>query len=194
MKHIKLFESFGQMGENPALIVAEGDWTGITQTGEAVDFTALMVVDVTYYTNPTPEQISQIQDYVGFDMEPLSPDDAAYEIMSGDQGGTNLYKDNQEGLAFLVDKSKGPEEIEKEIQNIIDIFNEGGDTGADMVIDVLSDPDAKNIYTPEYLAHCRACLKLDSGAQQYITKYPLPAGNDIGPERLMKRKLIFRVV
>ena len=40
MKHVKLFEDFGQMGQDPALIVATGDWTGITQTGEAVDFTS----------------------------------------------------------------------------------------------------------------------------------------------------------
>jgi|GEM_PF-7130687 len=191
MKHIKLFENFVQMGENPALIVAKGDWTGITQTGEGVDFTAPAVVNVTYYTNPTPEQISQAKDA---NLEPYSPEDAAYEIMSGDQGGSNLYKDNQEGLAILVDRSKGPEEIERIIQGIIDITNQGGDTGADMVIDVLSDPDAKNLYAPEYLAHLRACLELDIIGQEYIKKYPLPAGNSIGPKRLMERKLIFEVV
>ena len=198
MKHVKLFEDFGQMGQGPALIVATGDWTGITQDGEGVDFTAPAVVNVTYYTNPTPEQISEVQNMYGQTMygqtEPWSPDDAAYEIMSGDQGGTNLYKDNQEGLAILVDRTKGPEEIERIIQNIIDITNKGGDTGADMVTDVLSDPDAKNLYTPEYLAHCRACLELDPIAGRYTQKYPLPAGNGMGPKKLMKRRLNFQVV
>jgi hypothetical protein len=188
MKHVKLFEDFGQMGQGPALIVATGDWVGITQTGEAVDFTAPAVVNVTYYENPTPEQISEN----GPDI--WSPEEAVYEIMSGDQGGTNLFKDNQEGLAILVDRSKGPEEIEREIQEIIDITNEGGDTGADMVIDVLSDPDAKMIYTPQYLAHCRACLAKDPIGKKYIQKYPLPAGNRIGPKKIMERRVNFQVV
>jgi hypothetical protein len=191
MKHIKLFEDFGQMGQGPALIVATGDWTGITQTGEAVDFTSPAVVNVTYYENPTPEQMSQV---TYGDDSIWDPDDAVYEIMGGDQGGTNLYKDNQEGLAILVDRSKGPEEIEREMQDIIDISNEGGDTGADMVIDILSDPDAKSIYTPEYLAHCRACLAKDPTGKEYVKKFPLPAGNGIGPKRLMKRRVNFQVV
>lgn len=191
MRHIKLFESFDQMEQDPALIVAKGDWTGIMNSGEPVDFTAPTTVNVTYYTNPTPEQISQ----AGHGQEEIwSPDDAVYEIMSGDQGGTNLYKNNQEGLAILIDKSQSPEEIKRKIQNIIDITNEGGDTGADMVIDVLSDPDAKEMYTPEYLDHCRACLAKSPIDLEYIQKYPLPAGNDIGPERLMERKLVFEVV
>jgi hypothetical protein len=172
MKHIKLFESFTQMEQGPALIVAKGDWTGITQTGEAEQFTVPKVIDVTYYENPTPEQISQIQDASIF-----TPEQAAAEIIGGDQGGNNLAKDNQEGLAFLVDKSEGPEEIERMIQDAIDIFNEGGDTGADQPY-ILEDPDAQEIYTPQYLAHCRACL----------------AGNGKGSQKLMKRTLNFQVV
>ena len=174
MKHIKLFEDFGQMGQGPALIVATGDWTGITKTGEAVDFTVPAVVNVTYYTNPTPEQMSQIT--YGQE-EVFSPEDAVAEIIGGDQGGTNLYKDNQEGVAILVDKSQSPKEIKREIQRIINVFNEGGDTGADQFTSVLEDPNAKDIYTPKYLAHCRTS-----------------AGNGIGPKILMKRRVNFQVV
>lgn len=198
MKHIKLFESFGQMEQGPALIVATGDWTGITQTGEAVDFTVPAVVNVTYYINPTPEQISQATKEFpsGYPLEEtiFSPDDAAYEIIGGDQGGTNLYKDDQEGVTLLVDKSKGPEEIERVIRRMINVFNEGGDTGADQFTSVLENPDAKDIYTPEYLAHCRACLEKDPIGGGYTKKFPLPAGNGIGPKRLMKRQLNFKVV
>ena len=198
MKHIKLFENFSQIGQDPALIVATGDWTGITQTGEAVDFTTPMVINVTYYANPTPEQISQVQNihqqFFYDEADIWSPEDAVTEIMSGDQGGTNLFKDNQEGLTILIDKSEGPEEIERKIQETLDIINEGGDTGADQFTSVLEDPDAKNIYTPEYLAHCRACLELDELGQNYVEKYPLPAGNAIGPQKLMKRRVNFNVV
>jgi hypothetical protein len=198
MKHIKLFEVFGQMEQGPALLVAKGDWTGITRTGEAVDFTTPMVINVTYYANPTSEQINQVQNthqqFFYDEADIWSPEDAVTEIMSGDQGGTNLFKDNQEGLAILIDKSEGPEEIERKMQETLDIINEGGDTGADPFVSVLEDPDAKNIYTPEYLAHCRACLAKDNIGQSYIGKYPLPAGNGNGPKRLMIRRLNFQVV
>ena len=193
MRHIQLFEDYGlgkNFGAGPALIVAKGDWTGITQTGEAVDFTSPAVVDVKYYTNPTPKQIGQVT----YGQEDISsPEDAVTEIMSGDQGGTNLFKYKEDGLAILIDKSEGPQEIERKIQRILDIVNEGGDTGADPVVDVLEDPDAKDLYTPEYLAHCRACLAKDPTSIKYTKKYPLPAGNGIGPKKIMKRRVNFQV-
>jgi hypothetical protein len=190
MKHIKLFEAFGQMGQGPALIVAKGDWTGITKTGEAEQWTVPKVIDVEYYENPTPEQISQIQDASIF-----TPEEAAAEIIGGDQGGNNLSKDNQEGLAFLVDRSKGPEEIERMIQDMIDVFNEGGDTGADQFYAILEMPDAQEEFTPQYLAHCRACLAKGSAHMRNLyKKHQLPGGNDKGSQKLMKRTLNFQVV
>jgi len=183
MKHIKLFENFAQMAgmrENPALIVAKGDWTGITKDGAVPPYTSPLKYMVTYYANPTQDQIDQALNYdPAYGEEIWNPSYAVAEIMGGDQEGNNLAKDDQEGLAILVDKSKGPEMIERELRDILDVFNEGGDTGADQFMSVLEDPGAKDNYTPAYLNHCRAC-----------------AGNDMGPwkKRLMKRELIFKVV
>ena len=178
MKHVKLFEQFTSSGSdmNP-VIVAKGDWSGILldPTNENISMHASFIqpstFTVDYITNPKtgegpggPSGSYGIYDNL---------EDIALDILSGDQNGHVLAPkdfarpshakgsqadiDEKNGIQRMeVDPSIDPEEIRATLQGDVDIINtDGWDQEGVEAQDIVSDPRASSIYTPEYIRHCK---------------------------------------
>ena len=169
MKHIKLFESFSS--QPSALIVANGDWSGIMKNPkDSTSWINPSTYYVTYYSNPSQSELSMNQGYVITDLS-----DIVSDIFGGDQNGGNLENGD---LKMLVDRNISTRDIQASLQEYINKINLDPRMSGeeDMAQTILEEPNAREIYTPEYLAHCRQILQGEN------------------TRNLMQRALVFKVL
>ena len=83
--------------------------------------------------------------------------------------------DEKNGIVRLsVDSSIDPEEIRSALEVALDTINSDSyDEEGDTAQDIVSDPRASSIYTPEYIRHCQMLVD--------------------GKPTSMKRKLVFNI-
>ena len=196
MKHVKLFEAFGNQASNP-VITATGDWSRLVMGGTPMEWVHPDTLVVTYHTNPTPVMAKEASKY-----GTINPDESVDEIVGGDQNGGNI---TQRGgmVKFLADPSYNPEDYENELKIMIDQFNaDPGGFESDMCQSLLEDPEQE--LTPEFLSHCKKIVAGSEMSQKYIGKYPeyyskhseiLPGGDRSRIKIMDPRvRLIFKVV
>ena len=193
MKHVKLFEQFTSSGSgmNP-VIIAKGDWSGILldPTNENISMYASFIqpstFTVDYLTNPKAGEGPDVSYGIYDDVETIVDD-----IVAGDQNGHVLAPkdyatpsnpkgsqadmDEKNGIVRLsVDSSIDPEEIRSALEVALDTINSDSyDEEGDTAQDIVSDPRASSIYTPEYIRHCQMLVD--------------------GKPTSMKRKLVFNI-
>ena len=179
MKHIKLFESFTTSGSgmNPVLI-SKGDWSEILldPTNENISLNALFIHPSTfivdYITNPKPGEAQNDIGYTYDDVENI-----VENIVGGDQNGhvlapknyaTPSYTKGSQGdmdekngiVRMNVDPSIDPEEIKSALQVALDSINDSpSDYEGPELEEILSDPRASSIYTPEFIEHAKEVAK-----------------------------------
>ena len=116
MKHVKLFEAFGNQASNP-VITATGDWSRLVMDGTPMEWVHPDTLVVTYHTNPTPVMAKEASKY-----GTITPDESVDEIVGGDQNGGNITQ--RDGMVkFLADPSYNPEDYENEFGEVIDSLN-----------------------------------------------------------------------
>ena len=171
MKHIKLFESFedsemdSEMDSkmsNLSLIVASGDWRGITKTGQPDQWMFPAKITVDYYEEPKDHQIEDAFDQSGLrhfeDLEPYNnAEEIVEEIFGGDQNGSNLYQ--HQPFYLLVDSGVSPLKIKEELETVLnDYYNSDGQLEFDYCETILEDPSEMSKYTPEFIEHCQSVV------------------------------------
>ena len=175
MKHVKLFEQFTSSGSgmNP-VIIAKGDWSGILldPTNENISMHGSFIhpstFTVDYITNPKTGEGPEVSYDIYDDVETIVD-----EIISGDQNGHVLTPkdyatpshskgsqadmDEKNGIKRMeVDPSIDPEEIRSALQEGVDNINMNAyDHDSDTAEEIVSDPRASSIYTPEYIRNCK---------------------------------------
>jgi hypothetical protein len=160
MKHIKLFENFGK---NP-IIKATGDWSKLSLSGEPMEWIHANTYFVTYYTNPTPDMVELLQQSMMGEYFTIAPEQAADDILGGDQSGSYILRDEE--VMFLADPAFSPEDYKNELQKLIDQFNSNPEGfERDQCMALIEDPELDLDLTPEFLRHCKALV---SGSGMYM--------------------------
>ena len=157
MKHIKLFESFG---EGPAQLLVSGDWTGITKDGSPETF----IAPATFICKFLPAGSPIPSGYEDQANDPTS--DLAFieeEAFGGDQNGVNVAPKDFEGMdndtsqlandirqgtrRIFIDPSLNPQMIESHLR---DACNRTWSKASDEEYYMVSEIEPDN-FTPDYL-------------------------------------------
>lgn len=131
MKHIKLYENFGNMGKSPAQLLVTGDWEGITKDGTFLPFIppATFIFQYLPPGSPIPSgyegmannplQMNEIADVFLIDQEgsPLEPRD--YQDWKGIK--TQHAEEMRNGvLRLFIDPSINPVQLKSFLQEEAD--------------------------------------------------------------------------
>jgi hypothetical protein len=193
MKHVKLFEHFTGMDMSQSkvgLIVAEGDFSGITSDGESVEWIQPSEFTVTYYPNPSEDLIQEALNKSGLrdldlsEIDLITPEEVGYEIVGGDQNGSNLYQSGGT-IMVLTDGTYSPNDYKRAIESAFSDFDSDRSLETDYCYSILGDQHSDS-FTPEFLAHCRAVVEEDPNSQRY---YPDFRKFTMGPKMRMKPRI-----
>lgn len=198
MKHIKLFEGFGS--SNP-VITASGYFSRLTLDGTPLEMTYADTYAVTYHSNPTPDMIKKANAGLMGELFLTDPEQAADDIMGGDQAGSYILRDDM--VIFSADPGFSPEDYKNELQGVIDQINQDpGSFEEDQCLTLLEDTEVE--LTPEFLSHCKAVTAESKMSQKYTSNYPqnykrtpeiLPGGDRSRIKIMNPRiRLIFKVL
>ena len=156
MKHVKLFENFSK--KNP-VITATADFNGITLGGKPMDYVLPRAYNVTFHTNPSPELEKEALDQSGYDdpdkFNP-DPDEFLIHIIGGDQGGSDILK--QDVLTMFVDGNYSPEDYKREFEDYITQMNSDVVTFDEETCEFAMSGDYEG-FEPMYRKHCNAVLR-----------------------------------
>jgi hypothetical protein len=132
MKHVKLYENFGNMGKSPAQVLVTGDWRGITKDGRPLPF----IPPATFIFQYLPPGSPIPSGYEEMEKNPLGMNEIAEEVFTMDQNGSPLepkdYQDwkgikTQRGedmrngvLRLFIDPSINPVQLKSFLQEEAD--------------------------------------------------------------------------